>query len=295
MIAQNTAEVKNLYLLYVEITARLLAGSPFKSPAAAWQGYERLADIAGINIGLDYISHTATLHLMANSRTDSLAHVLVATRRARHDYEAHLTPQTFATFAKDAFELDHATARLMAAYIEAQTAYSATHNGRIERALMIASDGSIKRNSAGGYLVKSQTSNEEYHIDKDPWGNWGCGCLDNRAPKAKGHKFCKHVIGVLMSLKAKLDIADAQPAPASVNGSGRTYDRRTTCENENCKRDWQGCDCPPGQMPEPARITTLANIEEPLTVAEQKQATRNSLGIKQEAGRRTAASLAIRH
>ncbi len=66
------------------------------------------------------------------------------------------------------------------------------------------------------------------------------------------------------------------------NGNGR----RTTCK---CGVDWQECDCPAGQLPEPARITTPENINEPLTVAEQRAAARNANGIKQEAGRRPGA------
>lgn len=291
MVTQNAAEIKKLYLLYVEITTRLLANSPFSSPAAAWQGYECIALIADINVGLDYISHTATLHLMANSRTDSLAHVPVATRRGRGDYENHITPQTFAKFSQGAFEFDGATTKLLAAYIEAQVAYNATHNGRIERALTIASDGSINRLDASSFQVDSQTGAGTHAVTLAEAG-WTCTCLD-RAPKAKGHKFCKHVIGVLMSLKAKLDIPQAKPAKtARINGNGNGR-RLTTCKV--CLRDWQECNCQSGQLPEPARITTPDNIDQPLTVEEQERAAWNSLGIKQEAGRRTSASLAIRH
>jgi hypothetical protein len=143
MIAQNVEEIKNLcemYQMYQEITRRLTNGSPFTTPSTTWQGYERLALVDDINIGLDYTSSKG-LYLMANNRTHSLASLHVADRRGRGDYEGHITPQSFALFAKDAFGLDNATANLLAAYISAETAHGITCNGSIERALMLTAGG----------------------------------------------------------------------------------------------------------------------------------------------------------
>jgi len=291
MIAQNAAEIKTLHTLYEDISARLLSNSPFESPSAAWQGYERVVLITGINISLDYISGTAALWLLSNSRTDSLARLRIATRRARSDYESHLTPTNFSRFTQVTFSLDEDTANLLAAYIAAKTAHGAILNGRLDRALDIATAGHVKRNGSG-FQIDSQTGTGTHTVTHTATNGWSCTCQD-RAPQIETtHKGCKHVAATWMSIKAKLDIPQVEPAPARINGNGRG--RLTTCET--CKRDWQECDCPTsGQLPEPVRITTPENAGHPLTIAEQKQAARNSLNIKQEAGRQTSASLAIRH
>ena len=282
MLAQTATEIKDLSAIYADITARLLANSPFTTARTAYDGYERLTLIGDINIGLDYIGSMATLHLSANSRTHFRGSLHIADRRGRGDYESYLTPQGFAQFAKDAFNLEMDTANLLTAYIAAKMAHGAILNGRLDRGLDIAAGGHVKRNGSG-FQVNSQTGTGTHTVSHTADG-WSCTCLD-RAPRVATHKGCKHVAATWMTIKAKL-IPEAKPAQARINGNNH---RQTTCEK--CQRNWQECDCPPDdQLPEPARITTLKNIDQPLTVAEQKQAARNANGIKQEAGRRTSAT-----
>lgn len=291
MLSQNAVKIKEFYTIYETLTTRLLANSPFTTARTAYDGYERITLTDDINIGLNFTQGTGALHLMANSRTHSLSALHIATRRARSDYESHLTPTNFAQFVQATFSLDDATANLLAAYIAAKTAHGAILNGRLGRALDIAAGGHIKRNGSG-FQVDSQTQAGTHTVTHTATNGWSCTCQD-RAPQIETHKGCKHVAATWMSIKAKLDIPQVEPAPARINGNGRGR-RLTTCET--CKRDWQECDCPTsGQLPEPARITTKANASQPLTVAEQKKAARDANGIEQEAGRRTSASLAIRH
>lgn len=281
------AQITKLYKMYEDITTRLAEGKPFTSARHAYDGYERLILVDDINIGLDYINSTATLHLVANNRTHTLAHILVATRRGRGDYEAHLTPQTFAQFSKDAFNLDSDTSALLGAYISAKTAHGAILNGRIERALTIASDGSIKCNGSG-FQVDSQTGTGEHTVTFTD-DVWDCTCQDP-APHIDAHKGCKHTLGVMMSIKAGIDIpqAEAKPAPAPSNG------RRQPCRR--CGRAWQQCQCPPVRsLPQPAKVTILSpeakrKFEEMLDHAkarnEQGQKALDA-ALKPEARRRT--------
>ncbi len=197
---------------------------------------------------------------------------------------------------------------LLRTYFAFGAFYGDLLNGRIARAYRIVMDGLISRLDENTYLVAPQTNGRQPYrvtfnrVTSDNPG-WQCDCPDcgptGHAPTIEFgggvQPTCKHIVAVLLMWTAQVHIpwTDAPPAPAPTNGN-RTYNHRTTCKN--CKCDWQECYCTIIEpLPEPARITTPENINTPLTVAEQKQAARNSLGIKQEAGRRTSASLAIRN
>lgn len=191
---------------------------------------------------------------------------------------------------------------VLKAYFAFSAFYGDLLNGRISRAYCIVMNGLISRKDENTYQVTSSDGLTTYTITFNPVTHenpgWQCTCPDcqpgGHAPVIEfggGVQLtCKHIVAVMLAWTAQVHIpwTDAPPPPApAANGNGRTYNRRTTCEV--CKHDWQECICKTGQLPQPARVTTFDNIEEPLTVAEQKAAARNSLGIKQEAGRRIGA------
>jgi hypothetical protein len=195
---------------------------------------------------------------------------------------------------------------LLKIYFAMSAFYGTLLNGRIARGYRIVTAGLVSRLDENTYQVISSDGKTIYIVtfNKVIHDNpgWQCTCPDCQAG---GHApviefgggmqaTCKHIVAVMMSWAARItlpqamcDCPDAPPAQAQPVANGRQYNRSTTCQTCNC--DWQECDCPTGSLPEPARITTPKNINTPLTVAEQKAAARQSLGIEQEGRRRTSA------
>ena len=253
MIAQS----QELYKLYETITKRLQANSPFTTARTAYDGYERLALIDDINIGLDYIMTNSALFLMANSRTHSLASLHIATRRGRSDYESQLTPERYAKWCSQAFDLTDNAAGLLRSYIEAKTAHGAVLNGRIERALALASEDHVKT-SGDAWLADSQSDFVQYTVSKASDGHWQCTCPDGQkgAPKVAGQRTCKHIMAVWMSIKAGIDIR-------STDRAYRNGAESALCSQ--CGQNWRKCICPPSGSA-------------PASVAEQREEARQSLG-----------------
>lgn len=193
---------------------------------------------------------------------------------------------------------------LLTTYFAFRIDYGQLLNGRNGRAYRIAAAGDVSQVNDNTWQVKPSTSGRApYTVRFNPITHhcpgWSCNCPDcgpaGHAPVMAfcggTQPVCKHIVAVAMVYFGRIalprcDCPDAPPAPAQarINGNGR---RRTTCEV--CKVDWQECECKSPPLPQPARITTLANAGEPLTVAEQKAAARKANGIKQEAGRRIGA------
>lgn len=171
----------------------------------------------------------------------------------------------------------------------------------------VAANGSVSRVDDNTWQVTSSNGRGAYTVTFDLV--WKCNCPDcdpdyGHAPVmdfcgSSGHSICKHIVAAAMSWIAGLtiptarrlptlprcDCPDAPPAPSpAANGNGR----HAICPK--CRLLWQQCNCKKGPLPQPARVTTPENINEPLTVAEQRQAARNANGIKQDTRCRSGAS-----
>ncbi len=82
-------------------------------------------------------------------------------------------------------------------------------NIREQRGLEIAKlNSQIRRINADAYLVKSQSSNGDYHVSKDTHG-WTCECPDH----VYRHEKCKHIFAVefSVSLRAEVSVRRIEP------------------------------------------------------------------------------------
>jgi hypothetical protein len=189
---------------------------------------------------------------------------------------------------------------LLEAYLEVRREYSealqAKNGSRVARGYSIVRDEKISQVNSRTWLVTSSNGYTPYIVSFVI--SWGCSCKDCDTENG-GHApviwfmgsygpVCKHIVAAALCWLSKMELPQV-----ILPANGRIYNRAITCET--CQLRLQECDCPTGgNLPEPARVTTFVNINQPLTIGEQKQAARNSLGIRQEAGRQTSANLAIR-
>jgi transposase-like protein len=73
---------------------------------------------------------------------------------------------------------------------------------REQKGQEIAKNGSVKRIDEFTYTVKSQSGNSDYTVSKKR-NNWICNCADH----FYRHALCKHILGVMISLALRTEVA----------------------------------------------------------------------------------------
>ncbi len=188
---------------------------------------------------------------------------------------------------------------LLTTYFTFSQEYATELNGRVSRGYRIVSDGSVTQVNENTWYVTSSDGKTVYTVTFNPTTHetpgWNCNCPDcgptGSAPimdfcGSANRPICKHIVAVAMVWAGRIEVSQAT----------RKYNRATTCQE--CKKDWQECDCAPASTtPEPARITRYSKKSQQLlesilpTEAEEEAAERAlQAALKPEGRRQTRAN-----